>query len=352
MARKAFDIPDGTQTTPEEKPKSQVRKRVPLTGLGATDPARLRSATEGVSKERITDIKLSDIKPESTIKDRIEVSEGLDSLVESLRNHGQRIPILVRYLDDGPFKYEIVTGRRRLAAARKLQKTDPENWSTIKGTIERLDDKQAFIAQGLENSERLETSFIERARAAAQAKELGFQQKEISDFLGVSKGLVSQMVSIYEAVGEEFVLAIGPARGVGRRKWEALIAEIKKSEPSIADFHDVIAIAESNLSVRMDGSVIDASSDEFTADSAGAIERFDAILVVLSGYWKKLKRRSDDRDPVEQPRMARGKLFGGKIVFTKKSGAIQFKATSDDSAGLIEEIESVVKAHLSAKEER
>jgi hypothetical protein len=112
----------------------------------------------------------------------------------------------------------------------------------------------------------------------------------------------------------------------------------------------VISVAESTLSERTGGDVIDASTDGFTAESAHPIERFDAILDALRGFRKTLNERSDDPDPAKRLRIARENLFGGKIVFTKKSDAIQFRATSDDSAALIEEIESVVKAHLSTRE--
>lgn len=72
-----------------------------------------------------------------------------------------------------------------------------------------MDDREAFVAQGIENSARLETSYIERARAAAQGLEAGYEQKDIAEFLNISRTLINFMVKSYQALGEDLVLAIG-----------------------------------------------------------------------------------------------------------------------------------------------
>jgi ParB family chromosome partitioning protein len=46
----------------------------------------------------------------SAVMDRIDPSDGLDELVSSIREHGQKVPVLVRRAQDSAL--EIVYGRR------------------------------------------------------------------------------------------------------------------------------------------------------------------------------------------------------------------------------------------------
>ncbi|MGR3564661.1 MAG: type II toxin-antitoxin system YhaV family toxin [Heliomarina sp.] len=53
------------------------------------------------------------------LADRLDVSQAeIKTLAESLRDAGQKVPILVRPHPTKPGEYEIVAGRRRLAACR------------------------------------------------------------------------------------------------------------------------------------------------------------------------------------------------------------------------------------------
>ncbi len=85
--------------------------------------------------------------------DRIDPSDGLDELVSSIREHGQKVPVLVRRTQDGAL--EIVYGRRRLLACRQLGQK-------VRATVMEMTDEEALIAQGVENNARQDPSFIER----------------------------------------------------------------------------------------------------------------------------------------------------------------------------------------------
>lgn len=266
MARSVFDTSKGEGDTPKARPAT---KRKPIIKGGAASDKYIRAATQGGADRTYQEIPVDEIR-DSRIRDRIDINEDLDSLVDSLRENGQQIPILVRIVQGEGASYEIVVGRRRLAATRKL------GLPRIKAFVARMDDREAFVAQGIENSARLETSYIERARAAAQGVEAGYEQKDISEFLNISKTLVSFLVQTYQALGEELVLAIGPARGVGRRNWDKLVAAMERNavtpakalgmietdKPSVERFHALVTAVETG-STRKTASRTQAEETRF-----------------------------------------------------------------------------------------
>ncbi len=163
----------------------------------------------------------------SAVMDRIDPSDGLDDLVLSIREHGQKVPVLVRRTLDGTL--EIVYGRRRLLACRELGQK-------VRATVMVMTDEEALIAQGVENNARRDPSFIERALfVAGIIRELGKTDEARKNAqtvayraLQIDESLVSRMNRIATGIPTELIQAIGPAHGVGRRVWEKLFRLCEK----------------------------------------------------------------------------------------------------------------------------
>lgn len=149
----------------------------------------------------------------SAVTDRIDPSEGLEDLVASIREHGQKVPILVRKLDSGGF--EIVYGRRRLLACKQAG-------VKIRATVMQMSDEEAIVAQGVENNARQDPSFIERALFISGVIKAGYSQAVAHRALGIDESLVSRMYKIANGIPDALIRAIGPAHGTGRRQWERL----------------------------------------------------------------------------------------------------------------------------------
>lgn len=172
----------------------------------------------------------------SAVMDRIDPADGLDNLIASIREHGQKVPILVRRIADG---FEIVYGRRRLLACRALGQR-------VRATVMEMTEEEAIIAQGVENNARLDPSFIERALfVSGIIRELGKTEDGRKNAqtvayraLQIDESLVSRMNRIANGIPIELIRAIGPAYGVGRRIWEKL-AKLCEADPKAA-----IAIAQ------------------------------------------------------------------------------------------------------------
>jgi len=168
-----------------------------------------------------------ELDPESVdaafIRDRMAVDEGLEfeALKESIRAHGQTVPILVRPHPTAEGRYQAVYGHRRLRAAQALGRK-------ARAVVRRLDDRELVLAQGIENSARRDLSFIERALFALALEGSGHDRPVIMAALSTEKTELSKMITTARALPEEIVRAIGPAPRAGRRRWMQL-AELMKS---------------------------------------------------------------------------------------------------------------------------
>lgn len=159
----------------------------------------------------------------SRFSDRIDASEDLSDLIESIRQHGQQVPILLRRLDSGDL--EVVYGRRRVLACKALG-------IDVRASVMEMTEEEALIAQGVENNQRLDTSFIEKALFITRILDAGFKGVVVHRATGVNDTLIYKMKAIVSAIPESLIRAIGPAHGAGRRQWEALAAFCRSAKPA------------------------------------------------------------------------------------------------------------------------
>ena len=180
----------------------------------------------------------------SFVRDRLAEPEGeaFELFKASLAADGQQVPILVRPAPNNEGRYQAAYGHRRLAALRALG-------HSVKAVVRDLTDEQLIVAQGKENSDRRDLSFIERALFAARLEDRGFSRAAITAALSLQKGNLSTMISVARSIPEPLIVAIGPAPKVGRPRWEKLAALIvndaRKWRLAIAD--PDFAAAESDL---------------------------------------------------------------------------------------------------------
>lgn len=181
-----------------------------------------------------------DIDPQliiaSFISDRLSEGEaaGIGDLEVSIAENGQQIPILVRPVSDQEGRYQVAYGHRRVEACRRLGRP-------VKAIVRRLTDQELVTAQGKENLEREDLSFIERAVFAARLEDRGFDRSVLMAALGVHKGNLSTMIAVVRAIPEVLIVAIGPAPKIGRPRWEQL-ADLLRS--GLGDWKELIGSPE------------------------------------------------------------------------------------------------------------
>jgi ParB family chromosome partitioning protein len=189
----------------------------------------LRNAPDALAGRRlrggIVEIDPGDIETAGRLADRLQIE--IADLTASISRNGQRVPILVHPLEED--RYGLIYGRRRLEACRELG-------IKVRAIVTEMDGDQAVRDQLLENQERRDLSFIERALVASaliDGDHLGESErtnKGIAEVLNLTEAGVSQLLSVVRAVGEELVLAIGPAPGIGRPRWEELKKALSASD--------------------------------------------------------------------------------------------------------------------------
>ena len=159
----------------------------------------------------------------SFVSDRM-ITAGDDhaSLVESIRHHGQQVPVLLRPHPDRPGRYQIAFGHRRVRVAAELGRP-------VRAVVRQLTDDELIIAQGQENNEREDLSFIERASWAAALEDRGVARETIMASLSIDKTELSRLISVRRAIRNDVALAIGRAPRVGRGRWTALAERLNAS---------------------------------------------------------------------------------------------------------------------------
>jgi ParB family transcriptional regulator, chromosome partitioning protein len=208
--------PSGTPPNAAPAIRKPMPRGVGLVGAMSesveTMAADLRDAKEKLEAgDVIVEINTDLIDP-SFITDRIGEDDQMDAFVATIRDQGQRTPILLRPHPESPGRYQIAFGHRRYRALKRLGRP-------VRAMVKQLTDEELVVAQGQENQDRLDLSYVERALFAARLEARSFQRDVICLALSVDKTEVSRMVSIATALPGELVEAIGPAQKTGRRKW-------------------------------------------------------------------------------------------------------------------------------------
>ncbi|MBP2449710.1 plasmid partitioning protein RepB [Rhizobium leguminosarum] len=192
---------------------------------GARSAARLQEQL--ASGNVVIEIEPSAIS-DSSVGDRIpiDVDPNFDELVSSIQQYGQQVPVLVRPQADHAGRYEIAYGRRRLRAAEKLS-------LKVRAVVQALSDEDLVIAQGKENLDRQDLSFIEKALFALRLEDAGYKRETIIAALSTDKSDLSRYIAVARSLPSEIIQAIGPAPKAGRSRWVALADTLPASRKKL-----------------------------------------------------------------------------------------------------------------------
>ena len=288
-----------------------------------SSPRSLKSMSDvlsQVSAQAAQDVDVNEIG-DSEIADRFDVSEGLDDLIESIRTSGQQLPALLRYRRGPGPRYEVVYGRRRIAACRVLG-------IKVKAYIKEMDHREALVSQALENSARLERSFIEQAIFATKLEDQGFTRAEIGDVLAVDKGTLSKLIGVARDVPDAVIYKIGAAHEAGRRPWLEL-RRLVKTENAPSDSSVLLLVPEEGTAAEKLSAVIDALQKlchDLMAVAAGGTPRFfDAAhlprapgMGALAGWSRELAQSARSVEhPFQAPLMLEAWAARAREVLAK-----------------------------------
>lgn len=235
-----------------------------------------------------------DLIEDTGIKDRLgPLDADLSDLRDSIARHGQQVPILLRPHPRLSGRYQVVYGRRRLAAIRALG-------TPVKALIRTLSDEEAALAQGQENNLRKDPSFIEKALFAGDLEDAGYDARVVQDALNVNRSHTSHMRKVREAFPRDVIERIGAAPSVGWKRWYELATRVLDQQVDARSVHPAPFPAG------------------LTSD-----QRFELWSKALKAPPKPRK------SPVSEPVLTRdGKALG---TVTRAKGAVTFQPAPGDA---------------------
>ncbi|KZL10347.1 putative chromosome-partitioning protein ParB [Pseudovibrio axinellae] len=306
-----------------DMPKSGSVHNTPVvpaaTKVSRTSPLGLMSdalSEVGRSKTSISHDQVQSIDPHncipSLVEDRLQLDhdEDFEQLKGSIRQDGQQVPVLVRPMLGEPDKYQIAFGHRRWKACLELD-------VMLKAVVQDLSDEQLVVAQGQENHERKNLSFIETALFAAKLSK-DYPSSVVIRAIGAkSKGALSNYLKVPRLIPDDIIKAIGPAPKVGRPSWMKL-GEIIDTAPThagkLAKLLNPIKVSakwQNSTSSERFQIVLKAAEHNFAEKKASAKKELSA-LPSSSGDLAKYKNSA--KGASFQWEGDRGREFGEYLV--------------------------------------
>ncbi|MBB4000471.1 plasmid partitioning protein RepB [Aureimonas pseudogalii] len=275
---------------PATPPAGGMVQRVGASVIGATQRsiAELREERDQlralVDAGGAREIDASLVDP-SHFRDRMPDDDDAD--FEGFRarfaQEGQKVPAEVRVHPDVPGRFQLVFGHRRWRAARELG-------VPLRAIVVAKSDVEVAVSQGIENAERQDLTWIERARFAATLEQAGLKAREIRAALGIDDPELARFRLVLRSLPKEVIEAIGRAPKAGRPRWVEM-AKLAEEFPA-----RVALVSQTLADVR------DASSDG----------RVQVALSVLRGQPEPsdepLEIRAADGQLLAQVRLTRGTM--------------------------------------------
>lgn len=201
-------------------------------GLGAIlDSENILTEASGVSE-----LKLNDIEPNREQPRKNFDQEKLQSLAESIVQHGVVQPIIVKKNDKG---YSIIAGERRWRAAKLA------GLKTIPAIVKDLSPRDVMEIALIENIQRQDLNPIEEAEAYQKLmEEHGLTQEILSRLVGKSRAAIANSVRLLTLSEKVKEMLVGEILTPGHARTLITVNDAEK-QAKLADI-----IIQRNLNVR------------------------------------------------------------------------------------------------------
>lgn len=205
------------------------------------------------------------------------VFDGLDPLVDSVRQHGLLQPILVRPVTGEPNAYEIVAGERRWRAAQKAQLHE------VPVVVRNLDMLESLQLALIENLQRTDLSPIDEAAGYRRLiSEFDQTQEQVAETVGKSRPHVANMLRLLDLPESVRVLVQEGKLSAGQAR-------------TLLAFPDPVAMAGRTISERLTVRDLEALAAGERLKTAGAKKsKAKKIEGEKSGDTRALEKRLEE----------------------------------------------------------
>ncbi len=147
------------------------------------------SVDEEKSSESTVMLPIAKVEPRAEQPRKVFDPKALETLCDSIRQHGLLQPLTVRAMDGG--YYQIIMGERRWRAARMAGLTE------VPALIIEADDRKAMELALIENLQREDLNPLEEAEGYRSLMEnFGLTQEELAKRVGVSRPAVANALRL------------------------------------------------------------------------------------------------------------------------------------------------------------
>ncbi|WP_227997792.1 ParB/RepB/Spo0J family partition protein [Nocardia australiensis] len=230
------------------QPASAFLHRVPDPSSATEEDEELTSTGGAVYRE----ISPDQIEPNPKQPRQVFEEEALAELVHSIREFGLMQPIVVRRVEPGVDRYQIVMGERRWRACQEA------GLATIPAIVRETADETMLRDALLENIHRVQLNPLEEAAAYQQLlEEFDVTHEELASRIGRSRPVVTNMIRLLKLPipvqrrVAASVLSAGHARALlgleaGADAQEVLAARIVAEGLSVRATEEAVTLANRN----------------------------------------------------------------------------------------------------------
>jgi ParB family chromosome partitioning protein len=328
MARK--DLLKSVMASAADKASDGGRTNYAMRGASKSMKVSIDSLAEDARRmmdgETIVEIS-PDLIDSSFVSDRLGLDDdAFQELKTSIEKGQQDTPVLLRPHPDASGRFMVVFGHRRVRAAAELGRM-------VRAVVKSMDDVAHILAQGHENTARADLSFIEKAVFARSLADIGQPKDVIMSALTVDGTLLSRMLSVAQQIPRDIIDAVGPAKQIGRDRWEG--------------FKKLMTVpANVKLAQQL---VTDQSFAELQSDA-----RFELLLSKLSEKGRALRKKTKRATPEKRTWTANGGRIKGVVGKSGKAFSVSLTSTDASEFGnyLAENLDGLYEAFLSSKQEK
>ena len=136
-------------------------------------------------------LSISDLVPNKYQPRKIFDKTSLEDLTNSIKERGMIQPIIVRKLNEGNTKFEIIAGERRWLAAQRA------GLHNVPVVVTDADDLKSLEFAIVENVQRNDLNPLEEARGYKRLiDDFSYDQEKVSRFIGKSRSYISNSLRI------------------------------------------------------------------------------------------------------------------------------------------------------------
>ncbi|MEK6767010.1 MAG: ParB/RepB/Spo0J family partition protein [Planctomycetota bacterium] len=201
------------------------------------------------SGEKIMRLKVTEIQPNEAQPRKQFAQAQMDSLVDSIREHGVLQPIIVRLTSKG---YKIIAGERRWRASKQL------GIKELPVIVKNADGLKTIELALVENIQREDLNPIEKATAFSELKSnFGLTQEQIAAKVGQDRSTIANTLRLLDLPEEvqDFVsrgtISMGHARSLlslkDPKKQIALSEKIVKDDLSVREVELIVSGKENHV---------------------------------------------------------------------------------------------------------